>query len=499
MAAGADHNMALNFHIPGVPFKLTAADMGVPDITKSLTAGIKNAYLPQKQAAELLKMRLANQFQIPRSQRADQFAAAELQQKQAEPYLTLAQAQDMAASGNIKGAEALIKQFIAYKTTGNHSVETSRVPGTSVYGQQQNQSQNEYSNNQEFGRNNETELTSDQAYEIVKNRPENTYLREQDDISPNMLPGNERKIGNFNIEQERYNNKERYPNVPQPGMQQAGLNNKPEKYGWGQVNPTGLSQIPGGEEYLSPIEKRNLEISQNQLSKEVDLGREDAQKASQNSQNSIISQANVDRLIEQGNELNLLQKGPIFGNIRATSSAAQEYDAALATAVNDQARLFQDGTHITDATRIAAQLSKSPRTFTDEARSDSFSFMTAMNQRQKDLASLEQILIAKEVPKSARERLKTDFNTQRPFFNSDVMGRNAKFEGTYRDYTSPQAIQAAINGQDYTPPNQESLEEEKFSKKRLREIAEEVRNKNPTSPYRKVDAVKKRLRDRGLI
>lgn len=66
--------------------KLSAADMGVPDYSQALRKGFQTAadvYKPKTMAEALLAQQLANKFQAPRSERADEFAQADLNYKNA--------------------------------------------------------------------------------------------------------------------------------------------------------------------------------------------------------------------------------------------------------------------------------------------------------------------------------------------------------------------------------------------------------------------------------
>lgn len=67
-------------------FKLSAQDMGAPDYAQALQKGFQTAadvYKPRQASEKLLAQMLANKFQAPRSDRADEFAQADLNYKNA--------------------------------------------------------------------------------------------------------------------------------------------------------------------------------------------------------------------------------------------------------------------------------------------------------------------------------------------------------------------------------------------------------------------------------
>lgn len=83
--------MAVGFNLPNGAFRLTAEEAGgQPDYYKAIEnafKGIQNAaetaYKPKTMAEMLLAQQLANKFQAPRSERADEFAQADLNYKNA--------------------------------------------------------------------------------------------------------------------------------------------------------------------------------------------------------------------------------------------------------------------------------------------------------------------------------------------------------------------------------------------------------------------------------
>ena len=79
--------MAVGFNIPNGAFRLSAEEAGgQPDYMKALQQGFQGAadvYKPSQMAADLLKQQLANKFQQPRSDRAEEFAQSDLDYKKA--------------------------------------------------------------------------------------------------------------------------------------------------------------------------------------------------------------------------------------------------------------------------------------------------------------------------------------------------------------------------------------------------------------------------------
>lgn len=79
--------MAIGFNLPNGAFRLNAQEAGgQPDYMNALQSGLQGAadvYKPRQASEELVMKMLANKFQAPRSERADEFAQADLNYKNA--------------------------------------------------------------------------------------------------------------------------------------------------------------------------------------------------------------------------------------------------------------------------------------------------------------------------------------------------------------------------------------------------------------------------------
>ena len=491
--------MAINYHSPGVPFKLTAADMGVPDYGKALEQGIKNAYLPQRQAAELLKMRLANQFQAPRSQRADQFAAAELMNKQQEPYLTAAQARELVS-------KAIEQEFYNNQLNGNNGGNNGghRNPPRNNP-QFNNQQNNNPDNGYDQTGGNENPPSNQEVHQIVNDRQDYTGMGQPsqapqiDSSNPNTLPNHEKQIGNFNVTPKEYLNKNSLLETPSAQeMERLKNRGQPKSFGKYSALPSKIA-----DKAMSPIDKNAMDRSNKLIEKENDLALTDDQNAASMQTNANQSIILLDKLLSDSAKLKPYQRGIGFGMALPIGTEAQKFDADnqsyLATVANEFSGPDKSPT---DATRYAAEMSKTKRSQTPEARSDLLMFRYGGAQRQQEIAKMTQYLISQGYSQKVRNRLIGEYNQQRPFWNikDDINGLNTPYINTWKDFVTPEAVYAADQGRSFTPKNQKELEStipDKNAFKRL--IEEEKKYPSKERKFNNFEEAKTYLRKQRIL
>lgn len=395
----------------------------------------KNAYLPQTLKAKLLAQQLQNQRNQAYAQLSPQMAQAELMQKQAVPKLTEAQAYATTQGGRQHGAEAGIKELIL------NSMQNS------------------------LGKNNPT--TSVLSTPPQMGAPTSAGSNPNNMSRHNVMALQQSQNPGEGQQQNQYISPQQMNNHPSP-------NNSSDEninYHHGLIPPGGMTNVPGASAYMSAGDQAKLNLYQNNENIERQLDRQDSERASHTLSNAVQGNNIVSDLRKRGDELGFFESGPFLGRGTAVTKAAQEFDSRLQQLVQSTAENFQRGTHITDATRISASLAKPNREFLPEARNASLSFIQAMNNRMLDLSQMDQYLIQHGVDKKTREKLKSDYNSNRPYYNSDIQGRNSSMEHTWHDFTSGPAIQAAMMGIDYVPPNQKVLEKSLLTQKDIQENA----------------------------
>jgi hypothetical protein len=209
-------------------------------------------------------------------------------------------------------------------------------------------------------------------------------------------------------------------------------------------NPLGSSLV---QQKLDPAGYQ-AKVHQNQAN--IDTNNKLITEASSQANNAVNMNYALDSMDKAYPELNMGEKGSVLGHGPALSSAAQQFDHAAVTLKNSLIQANQTG-HITDKDlNFFSQLGVG-RNLNKKSFEVLSGFNRAMQDRIKEKAPFYSTAAAAGIPPNIYQPLYSMYLNERPVYDYDNSKPIKKNQGSWRDYLTPQAVQAMQNGEQYSP------------------------------------------------
>jgi hypothetical protein len=183
---------------------------------------------------------------------------------------------------------------------------------------------------------------------------------------------------------------------------------------------------------------RNEAAAQSEMWKEIHKNDAASAFAAQDNINLL------DKFNESYNRLGKYEKGPGLGSLPATSTAAQDTDAAANAIADAVARAQQKG-HITVTDRQTYSSMKPGRHMTDDAKNHQVEFIQGMNERIGELPAFD--IKAQELGLNPQQRnaVWAYYIKNRPFYNSKEHIKDDENLNTWEDFLTPKKINEALS------------------------------------------------------
>lgn len=238
-------------------------------------------------------------------------------------------------------------------------------------------------------------------------------------------------------------------------------------------SPTGNQQLDNlyNKKFgISPVIQKQLDLSSKQAEKyqveNIERNKEFSHDATFANQASIDSNKFLDAL----DRVNDIETGKVGGNLPALSDAAQEMDAASNNVAASATQLFKEGNAIHKSDIELQQLSKANRQQNKDVSFDLAHGVIAktdrMKERQQFYSRGTQLGLRSELLDSLWNKYETD----RPYIDSITKMPNDAYKGTWQDYLKPNAVNAFLEGKDYTPSNQKILNGMNWTRDNLSDV-----------------------------
>ena len=177
-------------------------------------------------------------------------------------------------------------------------------------------------------------------------------------------------------------------------------------------------------------------------------------------QAQIANQSTIDahKFLNALEHVNTLQTGHFGGLTPGITDATQNMDNAGHNLVQSSTLLFKNGQAIHGGDITLNQLSKPNRRQNPSVSFDLAQGIIAKNDRIKERQQFYSTGMLMHLSPPVLDSLWNKYETERPYMDSDTKMPNDSYKGTWKDYLTPQSVNAFVRGEDYTPPNQRVLQ-----------------------------------------
>lgn len=224
---------------------------------------------------------------------------------------------------------------------------------------------------------------------------------------------------------------------------------------------------------MSPIVKTQIELAKAQSEKYQTQNIERNKEFNNQAVFANESTLNAQKFLDALDRSTSLERGYASGKTPAITNSQQEMDAYGNNMAIAATKLMQGENAVHAADIEINKMAKPGRQQNEEVAFDLAHAVIAKNDRLKERqqfysegTQLNGVGLKPEIMDAMWNKYETD----RPYIDVDTKMPNDAYKGTWKDYLSPQAINSFLQGKDYTPPNQKSLENANFSKKDLETI-----------------------------
>lgn len=238
-------------------------------------------------------------------------------------------------------------------------------------------------------------------------------------------------------------------------------------------SPTGNPQLDsmyyknGG---MNPIDKAKLDLAQSQSQKyqqeNIERNKDFNNQAVFANQSTLDAHNFIDALMKT----TALERGPLGGSAPGLSDAAQRQDAYGENMVVSASKLFQGSNAVRSADIKLNEMAKPNRKQNKEVAFDLAEGVIAKNDRFKDRQQFYSKGTTLGLKPEILDAMWGKYETERPYFNTETKMPNDAYKGSYMDYLNPEAVNAFINGQEYSPTNNKQLKEDNWSSKDLKNV-----------------------------
>jgi hypothetical protein len=486
------------FQTAQLPFKLTPEDMGHFDLMKALSSGQQYGQKQQMFPQDLQKAMLANalqQYKVQqegdRSQYYPRLNLAETLKAEAEPREMNARTglygqqakyygRDIesqmalrAAQGGLAGSETEKNRFLV-QNPQYISAEGALI-GEAMKQSQANQGGQGGQQSQSYGSQGQSGIPAGAPSQMPQagqpSAPAGGQMASQG--------GQPQAAGNQlqpTVDSQRYN-----PNAlafNPPSLQ----------------SPTGnpaLDNMYYKKFGMSPVVQAELELSQNQAKLYQDAN---LKQNTENRQQAILAnQSTIDahKFLDALDRSRSIETGAIAGRGLAVSNAAQEMESAGANMVTSAAKLFQNQGAVHAADIDLQNMAKPSRRQNKDVSFDLAQGIIAKNNRVKERQQFDAYGTQLNIKPEIRDALFSQYETERPYINTETKMPNDAYNGTWKEYLTPEAVNAYIAGINYTPSSQAVLQGMNWSKSDLKNIKSwAARNRLDASDFEKKNLYK---------
>ncbi len=245
-------------------------------------------------------------------------------------------------------------------------------------------------------------------------------------------------------------------------------------------NPPQLSSPTGSSELdniyfkkfgMAPVQQAQLELSQTQATENKKQNLEALKDMRE--QLPAFNQATIDseKFIDVLDKISSGKMGPIIGRFTPNiGKEAQQLEAIGANLVASASQAFQRSGHVNESDVKLQQMAKPGIHQDKEVAFDLAHGMLAKSGRMKEKQAFYTAGTNMGVKAEVLDAMWNNFETQRPYVDTQTGFPNYAYKGSWKDYLNPRAINAAVEGKDYVPKNQTMLEAMNFNKDDLREL-----------------------------
>src|ERR1044071_7862619 len=261
------------------------------------------------------------------------------------------------------------------------------------------------------------------------------------------------------------------PNQKAQGSQQAGASAQmptADQYDQNAMafNPPQLPSPTGNPQLdnlwfkkfgMSPLLQAQMDLSTKQAEKYQDQAINRNKEF--NDQAQIANQSTIDahKFLNALDEVNSLQTGYFGGQTPAITDATQRMDSSGNAMAASATSLFKNGGAIHDSDITLQQLAKPNRKQNPDVSFDLAQGIIAKNDRLKERQLFYSLGTQMRLKPEILDAEWNKYETERPYLNSDTNMPNDAYKGTWKDYLTPQSINAFVKGEDYKQPNQKAL------------------------------------------
>jgi hypothetical protein len=221
---------------------------------------------------------------------------------------------------------------------------------------------------------------------------------------------------------------------------------------------------------MSPIVQTQLDLAKSQSEKYQ--GENIDRNKQFNNESIAANQSTLDaqKFLEASDKLHDFERGFVGSQIPAVSDASQNMEAASAAMAQSGATLFQPSGHITDADISLQKMIKSGRHQNEEVATDIAHGIIAKNDRMRERQQFYARGTQMGLKPEVMDAMWNKFNGDRPYMDTTTKTPNDSYNGTSKDYLTPEAVNAFLNGNKYTTPNSKQLKDANFNDKDLKSL-----------------------------
>ena len=268
----------------------------------------------------------------------------------------------------------------------------------------------------------------------------------------------ETALNKFKLENPIYQNPEAY--LYSNALNQ-GQNNQPNP-NQNNINPLNGGMPGGQEDNSNPSPNINSLIQQKidplayktreaQALANVELGNKLSSEANQSADHANSMNEAVKLMDSSRKNLNILEKSPVVGKGHAFSTAAQNFDRGATTFGGNQLKQLQSSGHITDRDVNYFGKITPTRESTDSAFKTFSNYTKELTKRINERPGFYQLARKMGLTPQQYEPLWLKYMNERPVYDYDKDKPIPGNLGSYKEYLTPQAIQATMNGEPYSP------------------------------------------------
>lgn len=232
------------------------------------------------------------------------------------------------------------------------------------------------------------------------------------------------------------------------------------------------------------------DISKYQTQENLKSYSKDLENANEGAQASLQANTYLDEFLGAYKDLGYFQKGPLLGRGIVLSDAASKANTALANLIPQTIKSWQQN-HVTNMDIELQERAKPSIRLNEDAVENLSDIIYTTNRRAQEYQPFLTAALNMRIPNSVANELFNLYNQQRPQYNAKDSIRNMHYQGTWKDYLTPEAVDAVMNGKKFTPKNQKELSKNVITDADI--------SKTALEEHKSTKEVRKLLRMRGLI